>query len=295
MSWGATNTIRRRRRSPTRRTSVSPTIPSGSLPVYVNVTVFASATGVLSYPVWLWNDPFYAAKVFDRLRVDSLAVSVDSPYRSYISTTANVLELANSVPDEIFTQCGVQFHLNSYRVLPQNAGRETQLVNSCVCRDISDQIRPYFLPLGTSQTAIDVVVGGQISGNYCPSGAKGIACGVSNGAFAGACDLAAGAGIDQLSSVVLIDGNVSANHVIAHELGHMLGLAHVGTETAACFQPAHPSDTASAPNNLMNSGGVATDPLLTPNQCFRVRCVAARWLVKLGRLTAAQGAVVCAE
>ncbi len=45
----------------------------------------------------------------------------------------------------------------------------------------------------------------------------------------------------------------------------------------------------------MNSGGVATDPLLTPNQCFRVRCVAARWLVKLGRLTAAQGAVVCAE
>ena len=268
------------------------------LVVPVRVTVLADGSGVVPFPVFSWADPFFAAKVFERLQVDSRATPVDSREQSYVSTRADRLTLPDSIPDDIFTQCDVQFHMESHTILAQKAGREEQLVNSCVCGAIGDQIRPLF-DGETSQNAIDVVVGGTISGDSCGSvssfGLEGITCGPSNNG-SGGCGRADRAGLDHSASVVLLNGNATSRNLVAHELGHMMGLRHVSDRTeASCFTAEHPLDTAAVENNLMFLSGGGENPALTAGQCARVRCVAANWLRFFGRMTAAEVDAVCSE
>jgi hypothetical protein len=66
--------------------------------------------------------------------------------------------------------------------------------------------------------------------------------------------------------------------VIAHELGHMLGLQHPSDAPDVCYD----ASTVGIGDNLMTTGAVGG--VLTAEQCARARCIALQWLGVWGRL-----------
>jgi hypothetical protein len=186
--------------------------------------------------------------------------------------------------DSIWTQCDIQFRFESVEVLASPEGY-WQEFDSCSSFDTITEYR-----LGRrSEEAIDVFVGGEIGPTGCGD-AAGSVFGVTTGP-SNSCDRVPGT-VD--FHHISFDGARmwSRTNVVAHELGHFLGLGHVNT--ALDDDCPEVSDTAGIDGLLMETGGGTVGTAgITPAQCQVARCLAGRWLVRWGRLAAAEADALC--
>lgn len=259
----------------------------------VRVHRFISAQGPPSGQV----TPAFVTQVFDPGAVATESqLTTDDGFASRVTVVSGELGQAASSPDPIWTQCDIQFHLEEYEEIPQFANLEIVQTTSCVCGNsgIAGVSQPIsaFLPGRDGSTAIDLFLGGSISGSGCPAGTtQGITCGPGNSGLGGSCeDVVGGHEFD----VILLNQSsfLSTANLVSHELGHMLGLRHPGDGLESGLDP---DDTAGAENLLMFTGGGGTEPVITPSQCARARCMAASWLEAFGRLSATERDAVCSE
>ncbi len=252
----------------------------------VRFHVFADSAGRVPFTILgMPPDERTFSQLIDPGAVETMrAASTDSGIGSSVQIQMGRFPTLSQAPDPIWTQCDIQFHLDQFELILQQSGLDRQLLRSCDCTAVSNPVNE---PVATFTTdgrdgreAIDVFLGGSIQGLLCGPSTRGITCGPS----APCSDTVPTRRVD----AVFITGSAigSDANILSHELGHMIGLGHIGGNT--CVDP----DDTGGTSGLMTLGAVGTT--VTPNQCLRARCIAAQWLVQYGNLTGTEAAAVCA-
>ena len=197
--------------------------------------------------------------------------------------------------DLIWSQCDIQFSLVSYEIYPQGLDLENVLVTEGECDSICDTgdtgVRMHEFLQAESPTwfqdAIPVIFGGTIDGacsgedGFGLTNIEGVTC-RSNGCIQA-----------YPNDFVAIDASRYFAHdldkrkqILAHELGHYLGLRHTKSyePISQCGMEINVDS-----ENLMIGGQVAARTRLTADQCLLARCHACERLNLLG-LAAQNGA-----
>lgn len=209
------------------------------------------------------------------------AVTTDDGFESRVTTTSGVLRRSTFEPDSIWTQCDIQFHLESFEFISQQDNLEDTMRTTCLCPFSGPGLGPY---LAAADDGLPVYIGGRIApggGLGCPFAFDilGLTC-----AAPAPCATSVPSVPTTFDSII-IDGRFFPQ-ALPHELGHFLGLGHTdGDGTCA-------PDAVGASGNLMGSG--SSTGTLTPDQCARARCIAGRRLVAWGRLSASEADALCA-
>lgn len=160
----------------------------------------------------------------------------------------------------------------------------------------SGPLATYLSALPSPEIALDVFVGGAIlqSSSGCGVNTRGVTCGPANVATGSTCAVP---GVDAMlfhaHNFVLLHSDAVRTDplVLAHELGHLLGLKH--SPNGGLPMCLSSDDTEDLDGLLMSAG--AAGGTVTPNQCARARCVAAYWLHRMGRFSSGERDAVCAE
>jgi hypothetical protein len=254
--------------------------------VPVRVTVFTNGSPNL------WTEDV-VRQLLDPAQVATQSATVGG---SPVVANAVSRETPSAVsPDSIWTQCNIQFRLVDF-VPVTNAVLASQLSNSCSCEmninGIASPVanRPIREHLvAAPDNVVNIFMGGTIAGTACVGDVNGVTCGGSNAGSFG-CPVTGTGQIDMrllggenfilLNQSFPFGGTLPREVTFAHELGHFLGLTHSpnGSGLDQCLQPGvAEGDTTDVSNLLMLPGG-SSSPVLTPLQCVRSRCIAARWL-----------------
>ena len=242
------------------------------------------------------------------------AVSTGSTLGATTTATSQA-QAAQVAPDDIWAQCGIQFRLQEY-VQVVNATLATQITNTCSCGALNGPTNPIASILNAQPTnVINVYMGGVVPSGCGGGDTSGITCGASNSLGGGACALTTGQFTHLANSdrdAILLNQQfpfaASPQVTFAHELGHFIGLTHsprtfvdpmgMTQNLSQCLPaPNGAEDTVGVPNLLMAPGGGTGTPTISPMQCARSRCMAARWLETFAPSAAATArrVSVCAE
>lgn len=251
-----------------------------SLPVHVHVFVGSGGT----FPN---RQPLFRSVIqnwFDRssLRTEASSSGSTDPNRpgaTYIVTQEKIADLGHRAVDDVLSQANIQFHLESYETITQTVGLEKILLSeserdesqlSCSLND-PFRLQPYYNQ-DKDVPGIHMYLGGELN-SFEAFDTYGVTCGpqcVNN---------------FSLPKYVLIDagrrGASQESLVIAHELGHFLGLGHINQESTSCIIRDLPEEEIV--KNLMNSGGGGE--ILTDAQQARAQYVGCQFLVRWGILT----------
>lgn len=216
----------------------------GVLVVPLRVVVFAGSDGSLPY---LGGEADIAKGLVQQLFDPAGATGEATSRNEYEVTAFELRQYPEVSPDGIWHQCGIQFHMDSVEVINQAEGFEDVLYEDtkpCTSAFGTPPLRDYLLDLRDGD-AVPLFVGGRMKSELLFS------------------DLGSTCNPGDASAFVNIDGNyATAAGIIAHELGHVLGLEH-----------------QSDPNNLMTPPSTTTESIagreLTSQQCALARCKAA--------------------
>lgn len=178
-------------------------------------------------------------------------------------------------PDRTWTAADIQFRLVTWEGIRQSDGLETQLINEnerLTVRDgaCSTNTRVGLRHSVATAPGIHVYVGGEINSASLGGGDHGLTCSRPR-------DLCDETTLE--SDLIMLDGSSNERHLLSHELGHFLGLAHVDA-SPPCGLLDLPGDVAEARANLMNTGAAETG--LSTDQISRARSVACARLASWG-------------
>lgn len=250
-----------------------------------------------SAPIWGNEEYFQAA--LDRTDVDTISTEHhNGSYDSSVTVRSGRLLRGAVDVDEVFSQCDIQFRLEAHEDIQQQELART-LTRSCVCERNgiwgmnNEPLASYVNAIPNPETAIEVFVGGSFpDGGGCASDFRAATCGSSNAGLGGSCPKLHEQLFHQRNFVLLRADAVSTDrNVLAHEFGHFLGLTHIPNDgNSTCLDP---DDTAGVDDFLMTIGAVGT--VITPSQCARMRCIAAHWLERFGRIDTSRMDAICAE
>jgi hypothetical protein len=211
--------------------------------------------------------------------LEHVSLSSDSVTGEFhYETEVSLNNTSSATPDQVWTQCNIQFRVKSYTEVRQSQGFENQLTTTAeacdqdgMCR-IGDKSRitRAMQPFLTQQDAMHIALGGDM-GDDCDGEGKifGVTCGPG----------CSGNIKNDHYMAVLLDGNTPST--LAHEFGHFLGLPHTN-DVANCGL-----DREGRPNIMDQAGqSIPWAAGLTRDQCSVARCVAEKWLIKWGRAEA---------
>jgi len=262
--------------------SISIALDPNVLVVPVRVHAFVGPQG--ETPYWFPGRPPLSSdtmrQFLDPGAVATIAqATIDDGFESRNVTESGLLVRSIFEPDGIWTQCDIQFHLESFEIIVQQNNLEDTLREDCLCGFNGPPLGPF---LEAFDDAVPVYIGGRIA----PDGGTG--CAVLGDIFALTCAAPAPC----LTTVgetnfdgIIIDGRFFPQ-ALPHELGHFLGLGH--TDTGGTCAP----DAVGTSGNLM--GSFNSTGILTPDQCAYARCITARRLAAWGRLPSTEADALCA-
>ena len=235
------------------------------LVVPVRVTIFAAEDGTIPYLGGRATASGIVSQLFDPAGAVESRFGVRfpdgvPPFTDQLVQTRRLRDMTQARPDELFHQCGIQFHVDEVEVVAQSAGLERDLIrteNPCRASTRPGAIADYLVDprfLG----AIPVFVGGRITaslgddtlGATCPEG--------------------------NVNEFVSIDGEALLTAgIAAHELGHFLSTDNV-----------HTSD----PDSLMTPPDRGSRSIRGTrfDRCPQARCTAAQLLLEFGLLSHAR-------
>jgi len=240
-----------------------------------------------SWPRGIRPDGEFFGQVFDPGPARTLSQeSMDDGFQS-TSTVRSAFygdDIHSFAVDQIWAQCGIQFRLEELEVLFSPEGYWDEYDG---CSSFSPLVPSEYRAGRSGSAGVDVFVGGDLGDFGCPPDGFGEEVGFTTGP-SNLCERQPST--TAFNRISLSGPRMwSRRNVIAHELGHYLGLGHVG-DTMECLPV---SDTDGIENGLMFSGGGGPDPVLTPAQCETARCLAARWLARWGRMSPTEAVTFC--
>ncbi|RLB45218.1 MAG: hypothetical protein DRJ42_30430 [Deltaproteobacteria bacterium] len=255
------------------------TDPNGS------VLSFGGSSEVLEESLRQFVDPGGATQL-SAIRTD------DGREAKQLAHVALNRRFSENAVDGYWYQCGIQFHLEKIELIAQEDELERRLtvMTTNPCNRRQEPLANYFPggltgpPVDSSMQAIPVYVGGTIRTEIF-GGLAGATCGSGNPT----CNPYPRGSADDL---IMIDGRAGLTGrrwVLAHEIGHFLGLDHEGDRV--CQGDLEPT------NLMRTSGPEYEDPsevTLSAVQCERARCLAATFLHQWGHVPMSRQEEECA-